>query len=239
MAVFVRRRRPASLVAPAFVAAGSLQASTGSLTYSLVTGAIDDDIADNDIALGVFQTSNQTPPNTPSGWSWLQSAGSGTAGAALSVGLHMAWARAPLVTMTPGFGDSGDHTIGRVFLVRGCRTSGTPVVVLGTPAADSQSEPVPIPVGDTTIDQCLVWHILAHGEDNNASFVTSVTSAELASVTEAFDSGTLQGNGGGLAGVYGVKTAAGSLGSPTANLVAVTQPVVIARATIAFIPDGA
>ena len=225
------------LVAPTFIAAGSLQASTSSLAYSFATGGIDTSYQENDIVFALLQTSNETPGNTPAGWTYLTGYGSGTAGAAGSVGLHAAWARAGTFT-SPNFGDSGDHTMGRVIIVRGCRTSGDPVVVLAG-AADSQSDPIPIPVANTTINQCLVLHVLAHGQDISSAFLTSVTSAGLASVTEAFDSGTLQGNGGGIAMVYGVDTAAGSLGSPTADLISLSQPVVIARATYAFIPVGA
>lgn len=239
MAIFVRRKRPVTVAAPTFLKAGSLQASTVGLTYNLTTGGLvyNTDYTENDVALAVIESGNEVPPNSP--WNVIGYVGSGTAGAALSVGLQLAWQRCSGGALgNPSFGDSGDHTIARVIMVRGCRTSGAPVVLLGTPAADSQSEPIPIPVANTPVDLCLVAHILAHGQDSSATFLTSITSAALASVTEAFDTGTLQGNGGGLAMSYGVKTTAGSLGTPTADLTSVTQPVVIARATVAFIPDG-
>lgn len=225
-----------SLSPPSLVVAGSLQASTASLAYNLSSGGLTS-ILENDVLFGLFESAAEAPPNTPGGWTYLTGYSVGTPGDAAAVGLYSAWLRvgptAP--SNTPSFGDAGDHLIGRALQVRGCRTSGAPVVVLAG-SANSQSEPIPIPVANTPSDQCLVVHAIAHGEDTSATFVTSWSSPALTGGTALFATGSSQGNGGGLGAYAGIKEAAGSLGTVTADLQNLTQPLNLARATFAFIP---
>lgn len=232
----------AVLVAPTLVGWGSPQAAAGSLTYDLATGSPSTVLSlaqDGDVLFGVFETANETPGSTPVGWTWLSvGAGVGTPGDAAATALHAAWARVSGTPGNPSFGDAGDHTFGRVLLIRGCRTGAAPVVVLAA-AADSRSEPVPWPSASTTIDQCLVVHAIAHGEDVGSDFTNGFSGADLAGGAEAFGQGTSLGNGGGLAAYAGVQEAAGPLGAVTVGLQNVTQPLNLARATFAFIPEGA
>lgn len=225
--------------APTFVLAGNAAAATGAFNYNFATNNVT--YQDDDILFGLFQTNNEPPPNTPAGWTWLTSYGSGTAGAIASVGLHMAWARAS-GTMNggqPGFGDAGDHIYGRIYVIRGCRKRGVPVVVLNGTVGSTNS-PMSIPVADTTYEKCLIAHVGAHGQDFSGQWQNVTTSAALQSVTVAHTAaGTSVGNGGGISFVYGVKLTPGSLGSPTVNLTGLTLPQTIARATVAFIPRGA
>ena len=225
--------------APTFVLAGNAAGATGIFNYNYATQGVT--YQDDDILFGLFQTNNETPPNTPAGWTWLTSYGDGTPGAVNSVALHMAWARAS-GTMNggqPGFGDAGDHMYGRIYVIRGCRKRGAPVVVLnGT--VGSTSTPMSFPVADTPFEKCLVAHVGAHGRDAASQWQNSTTSSSLESVTYPHtQSGTSIGNGGGISFAYGVKLTPGSLGSPTVDLINLTLPVVVARATIAFIPRGA
>lgn len=130
-----------------------------------------------------------------------------------------------------------DHILIRMILIRGCRTSAAPVVVLnGT--AGSVSDPVSIPVADTTTNQNLILHGGAHAEDIGTDWINTWTSPNITGGTSLFENGSTLGNGGGLAAYVGTKATAGSLGTCEFDMQNLTQPLNVARATYAFLPVG-
>lgn len=231
---------PIALAAPTVVAIGTIQGSAAALNYDLATGTptIAATLLDNDILFGLLETANEPVASTPSGFTMMTTYGVGTAADAAATCLTPCWKRINGAQGNPGFGDAGDHTIGRLFLIRGCRTSGDPVVALSGSAA-SHSESDAFDAASTTIDQCLVMHAIAHPEDTGADFVVSWTSPNLTGGTSLAETGSTLGNGGGIGAYAGVKASAGSLGTVTADLQNLTQPLNLARATFAFIPVGA
>ena len=228
-----------TIATPTLVAAASTgQGATGPLTYDLTAAGLTG-YQDNDILFALIQTGNETPPNTPTGYTYLTSYGIGTAAAIGSVALHSAWKRVSGTEANPSFGDSGDHTFVKMFLVRGCRTSGAPVVNLNG-AASNTSEPLGVAVNNTTIDKNYVVYAVAHGQDVGGVFVTSWTDSALTGGTTIITAnGTTLGNGGGIGAYAGEKTTAGSLGTPTIDLQNLTQPGNFVTASFAFIPLGA
>lgn len=226
------------LVAPTLVAAQSTgQAGTGSLTYNLTTAGLTG-YQDNDVLFALIHTCNESPGATPSGYTYLTSYGIGTAGAVGSAAIHSAWKRVSGTETDPGFGDSGDHTLVKMFLVRGCRTSGAPVVVINGNAANA-SEPISVASGSTTSDQNYIVYAVGHGQDIGTGFVTSWSDSALTGGGVLLTAnGTTLGNGGGLGAYAGVKTTAGSLGSPTIDLQGLTQPQNMITVTYAFLPIG-
>lgn len=228
-----------TLTAPTLVAAAStLQGGTGGVTYNLTTGGLTG-YQDNDVLFALINTGNETPPNTPTGYTYLTSYGIGTAAAIGSVALHAAWKRVSGAEANPSFGDSGDHTFVKMFLVRGCRTSGDPVVNLNGSASNT-SEPLSVAVASTTTAQNYVVYAVGHGEDTGANFVTSWTDSALTGgATLLTPNGSTLGNGGGLGAYAGVKTTAGNITAPTIDLQNLTQPLNLVTASYAFIPLGA
>lgn len=228
------------LTAPTVVTFGTLQASIGALNYDLVTGTptIDASYQDNDILFGILETANEAVASTPAGFTMMANYGVGTAADVAATRLTPCWKRLSGAQGSLGFGDAGDHTLGRVILVRGCRTSGDPVVALAGSAA-SHSDTDAWDAASTTIAKCLVLHAITHPEDLGAVFVTSWTSPNLTGGTSLFEGGSTIGNGGGIGAYVGVKETAGSLGTVTVDLQNLTQPLNLARATFAFIPVGA
>ena len=81
-----------------------------------------------------------------------------------------------------------------------------------------RTPPLSAPGATTTIHDCLVVITAARGDDNAGAAFSSWTNSDLANLTEQFDDGTTQGNGGGLAVVTGEKATAGSYGATTATL---------------------
>lgn len=220
---------------PSVITVGTLQSSPTGLTYNLSTGGIT--ATENDILFGIFETANETPPNTPTNWNWLPAHGVGTPGDVAATAEVAGWLRVPASPPTTlAFGDSGDHTTARIFLIRGCKTTGTPVVELGG-SAGSASDPFTVDGGTTTTDANLIIQTATHGEDNAADFIASMTNASLLAVTSLCEVGTTQGNGGGIGAMSGIKAIAGVVGAATFDPNAgITMPQNIARAAYAFLP---
>lgn len=125
---------------------------------------------------------------------------------------------APVVT------DSGDHTTCAVHQFRGAVVSGDPWdVTAGGNDTNANDTSANIPGATTTVTDTLV--VLIQGTSNNATATTNcgaVTNADLANITERFDSSNTSGLGGGHCIITGEKATASSYATSTLTMGATT-----------------
>lgn len=84
----------------------------------------------------------------------------------------------------------------------------------------------------THVDDCKVVNVCSYNTDNAGPMSSAETNADLASLTERYDAGTITGNGGGLIVIDGNKAAAGDVTRTTITLSSSS----ICCATIALAP---
>ena len=214
---------------PSIVSVGAEFTSTGTPTATLPGTH-----AANDILVLAIQTSNQDFA-TPAGYTQLgPKNGIGASAAAGSTKLCLFWKRDGGAESAPTLSDSGDHTYGFMFAVRGCKTTGDPFNLCGQGFKFTASTTGTSDKAKTVMDNCLVVTVFAHGIDNAGAQGSSPTNADLTSVTEHFDDGTTDGTGGGLYMMSGVKQEHGPVGASTVTWGSSTVDV---STVIAFRPD--
>lgn len=158
------------------------------------------------------------------------SQGVGTPGALGSTRLTVFLCRATGAMAAPTVADSGNHQLARIFTLRNVRRAGIPYDdVAGDTAASSTS--VSIPGGATTVPDCLIAAMVADAIDATGPRGSDWANADLGSVTEAIESGTGSGNGGGVIVVTGEKVVPGAFGATTGTLSPASAQ---ARVMIAF-----
>lgn len=218
-------------VTPTVISVGAEFTSTGAPTATLPgTHAL------NDILILVLQSSNENLA-TPAGYTQVgPQNGIGVAVVAGSTRLGISWKRDNGSEGAPTIADSGDHTYGFMFAVRGCPTTGDPFHFIANNFKFTTSTTGTAKGGETYMDNCLIANIFATAIDNAGAQLSSPTNGDLTSVTENFDDGTTDGTGGGLALVTGVRAAAGSFGNTTVTWGTTTLDL---STTLAFIPATA
>lgn len=197
--------------APTVVSVGSAFSGTG-----VPTATFPGTHALNDILVLVLQQSNQANVTAPAGYKQIGAQnGIGAAAAAGSTKLSVFWKRDNGAESVPTIPDTGDHTYGVMFAVRGCPTTGDPFRLIGTGWKFTTSTAGSGPTGNTKIDNTLVLTIFAHGVDSASAQASAAANASLTSVTEEFDGSTTDGTGGGIVVVSGVAAAAGDVSATT------------------------
>lgn len=213
---------------PTINSVGSAFSSTAAPTATL-PGTV----AANDILVLVLQSSQQAIA-TPAGYAQLgPQNGVGAAAAAGSTRLGIFWKRAGGSESAPTIADSGDHTYGVMFTVRGCPTTGDPFRMLGQAWKFTASTTGTADSGAVRTANSLVVSIFAHAVDSASAQGSSPTNASLASVTEVFDGATTDGTGGGI------YVMSGSLAEPAeiaASTVTWANSTVDVSTTISFVP---
>ena len=200
----------ATPTAPTFVAASVEFTSTGVPTAVLPTGH-----TTNDILVLVLQSSNEII-TAPAGYTQLgPQNGIGAAVTALSSRLGIFWKRDGGSEVAPTIADSGDHTYGMMFAIRGCPTVGDPFQVAGNNWKFTTSTTGTGPKSVTNVDNTLVVDIFAGNVDNAAAEGSSLANTDLSAVTEQFDDGTTDGTGGFLYVASGLKAVAGEVKATT------------------------
>ncbi len=191
-------------------------------------------VAQDDILILVLQSSQQALA-TPAGYAQLgPQNGIGRAAAAGSTRLGIFWKRAGASESAPTIADSGDHTYGVMFTVRGCPTTGDPFRMIGQAWKFTASSAGTAESGATSVRNALVVNIFAHAIDSASAQGTSPTNASLSSVTEVFDGATTDGTGGGIYIMSGVAAEAGDVAASTVTWGSSTVDV---STTLAFVPD--
>lgn len=215
---------------PTVVAVTAEFTSTGVPTATLPTGHTTDDIL-----VLCIQSSNDAIVSPPAGYTQLgPENGIGTAAAAGAVKLSIFWKRDGGSESAPTIPDTGDHTYGFMFAIRGCPTGVDPFYIMGQNFKFTNSTTGTSDKGATLIDNCLVAAIFAHAWDGTTDNVTgSGTNANLTSVTKQFSDSTSDGTGGGLALITGIKANRGPVGATTVTW---ANTCVDVSTLIAFIP---
>ena len=213
---------------PTINSVGSSFSGTGAPTATL-PGTV----AENDILVLVLQSSQQSIA-TPAGYAQLgPQNGIGAAAAAGSTRLGIFWKRATSSESAPTIADSGDHTFGVMFAVRGCPTVGDPFHLLGQAWKFTASTTGTSDAGSSRTPNSLIVSIFAHGIDSASAQGSSPTNASLASVTEVFDGATTDGTGGGIYIMSGTKADPGDV---TAGTVTWGSSTVDVSTTLSFVP---
>lgn len=220
--------RKSSGTLPTINSVGSAFSGTGAPTATL-PGTV----AADDILVLVLQSSQQAIA-TPAGYAQLgPQNGIGPAAAAGSTRLGIFWKRAGSSESAPTIADSGDHTYGVMFAVRGCPTSGDPFRMLGQAWKFTATTTGTADAGTVRTANSLVVSIFAHAVDSASAQGSSPTNASLGSVTEVFDGATTDGTGGGI---YVMSGTVAEPGEVTASTVTWANSTVDLSTTIAFVP---
>lgn len=197
------------------------------------TATLPGTVAQNDILVLVLQSSQQSLA-TPNGYKQLgPQNGIGAAAAAGSTRLGIFWKRAGSSESAPTIADSGDHTYGVMFAVRGCPTVGDPFQMIGQAWKFTASTTGTADLGRVAVKNSLVVSIFAHAVDSASAQGSSPTNATLSSVTEVFDGATTDGTGGGIYVLSGVMADPGELAASTVTWGSSTVDL---STTIAFVP---
>lgn len=113
--------------------------------------------------------------------------------------------------------DPGNHLLVRIFAYRNVREDGNPIdVEAGDTAASSTS--VAIPGATTTGPNRTVVAAVADATDATGARLSAAANANLVGTAEQADFGTIQGTGGGIGVITGIKRVAGAYGNTTATL---------------------
>lgn len=202
--------RGASAV-PTIVAVTAEFTSTGVPTATLPTGH-----TTNDILVLVLQSSNDSLIAAPAGYTQAgPQNGIGLGAVALANRLAIFWKRDGGAESAPAIPDTGDHTYGFMFAVRGCPTTGDPFLFGGNNFKLATSTAGAGPVSVTSVDNTLVADIFAGNVDNAAGQGSALANTDLTSVTQQFNDGTTDGTGGFLYLATGIKTTAGPVKAST------------------------
>lgn len=214
---------------PSIVSMGAEFTGTG-----VPTATLPGTHAANDILVLCLQSSNESNIAAPAGYTQLgPQNGIGAAATAGTVKLSIFWKRDGGAESAPTIPDTGNHTYGVMFAVRGCPTTGDPFNLLGQAWKFTASTTGTSDIGATRMDNCLVVTIFGHAIGSATAQGSSPTNADLTSVTEQFDDATTDGTGGGIYIMSGVKAAHGPVGASTVTWAASTVDV---STVIAFIP---
>lgn len=188
----------------------------------------------NDILVLILQSSNEADVTAPTNYNRLgPQNGIGAAASAGSTKSHIFWKRDTGSESVPTIPDTGEHTYGVMLAIRGCPTTGDPFHFLGNAFKTTASTTGTSPKGATTVDACLILDIFVHAVDNASGQSSGQTNADLNSLTEQFDDGTTDGNGGGITVISGVKAEAGPIVSTTVTW---ANSTVDLCSRIAFLP---
>lgn len=213
---------------PTINSVGSAFGGTGAPTATL-PGTV----AENDILVLALQSSQQSLA-TPAGYKQLgPQNGIGPATTAGSTRLGVFWKRATSSESAPTIADSGDHTYGIMFTVRGCPTTGDPFRMIGQAWKFTASTTGTADAGAIRTANSLVVSIFAHAVDSASAQGSSPTNASLANVTEVFDGATTDGTGGGI---YIMSGEAAQPGDVEAGTVTWANSTVDVSTTVAFVP---
>lgn len=215
------------MAAPTLVAVGNGTQQTGSATIVWPTHQTDD------IGILYVETAAQ-PIATPSGWTVIATGSTGTGGAADATALQAFWKRAASgAEADVVLPDAGDHVRGRIIVIRGCETSGSPIS--GDFAGNVQATPdtaVTIPAGTTLDNECYVLAAVSNATDvtSNQTVTTSWENTTLDNFARIASGNHASGNGGGFDIAAGDLPTAGSWGATTTTLATASVQVRMAFA---------
>lgn len=213
------------MAVPVFRAAGAVAANTAAITPGMPSGVLT-----NDILILVLKTHGDQAITVSGGTeTWAEVADS-PQNIASQVRLTVFWARASQNSPTsPTTSDSGNHQLGRMIAVSGCRTSGDPWDVTSGGTSTLSITAASITGDTTTLADCLVVAIIAVNQPDATSTTGfgSWTNADLATITERIDNtssiSTGVGTGAGIGLATGGKATAGTYAATSVTLATAAQ----------------
>jgi len=198
---------------PWVVGVGAFASNVAAMTCDFPAGYT---AVDGDVGLTWRESENADTVTAPTGWAILvnQPVASGT-----TTRLSVIWKRFVNGDTAPSLADIGDHQVGIMAVVRGCKTIGNPWNQVGSTTELTADTSVSIPGVTTTAPNCLCLYGFSTGEDiNSGAGATGWANASLTNVTEQMDRWATAGTGGGFAMASGGKAVAGATGAMTATL---------------------
>jgi hypothetical protein len=173
-----------------------------------------------DLLLLLVNTANEAISVTTSGWTQVTNSpqSTGTAAAAGGVRLGVYWRVRDGTEPTVSIADSGSYTYAKVIRLSGVDTS-APINITAGSVDSTATNNLTAPGVTTTVANCLIVHIVGLDKDlaDVDTFTGTATNANLANITERFDTTVNAGAGGGLLILTGEKATAGATGNTTAT----------------------
>lgn len=205
---------------PRFVAASAANSGTGSISLSWPSGH-----QLGDVALLVIETSgSDSTLAAASGWSAVTGSPVVDVAAATGSKLQVWWRRATSAAESAvATGDAGDHQVARMYVFRGCVSTGDPwdVIATGTKAVGSATATVPSLT--TTRFNTRVVMIVGRPDDSSSTTHFGLpVNAGLGGIASHGEAGTISGNGGGFTVASGSKALKGVTGTSTLTKTAST-----------------
>lgn len=214
------RLRPRGLLrqpgaAPEFIAVGTATTGTGGISPAWPARH-----QAGDLAILVVETSGADATVAPSGWTHV--AGSPVVDIADATGskLQVLWRFAASDQESAAtVADPGDHATGRIFTFRGVRRDVVPGRAYATDTKTTAGTSVTWPAITTIAPNSLVLCIASRADDTSGTTVFSAfANANLTSLAEAGEAGSVSGDGGGFALNYGTRAAIGNIGTSTGTM---------------------
>ncbi len=211
MIAAARRRVAGVLTPPTTALVGTYNAGlTAATTYTIPAGYAIDDV----MVLVVESGATTGVVTPPTGWTHIT--GSPRAQGSNVVSISVMWKRVTSLSETnPSVAGQANHQLGNITVFRGCITTGTPFEL--PVGSGSATVGVSHAVGTTTGAQELVALWCASSVDATTDQFGAFTNGSLSSVTKVGQGGTLNGNGGSITFVTGVRAVAGNAGTFTAT----------------------
>jgi hypothetical protein len=128
------------------------------------------------------------------------------------------WRRATSTSETAAaISDGGQRTYGRMIVVRGCVTTGTPFDEGTAYATTGTVADFSVPAVTSSVNDCLILCLVEiTGSPSDTSYLEAgFTNAALTSVTNEHEDNTIEGNDYGTYAASGILTTAGSSGATT------------------------
>lgn len=190
------------------VSVGAQAAATTAITPPFGTGWQADDIM-----IGAAESVGNEAYTPPTGWAHVTGS---PVNVDTTTRLTVLWRRFVGGDTALSWGDSGNHNIGRIIGIRGCKTTGNPWNVSPVTTQETVADTSALwPEVTTTVDGCLILFIIATGRDltttTNLGALTGGTG--LTNVTEQMDNWTALGTGGGIGMATADKATAGAIGT--------------------------
>lgn len=174
-----------------------------------------------DVALLIIESAGGQAANlgTANGFAAVtnspQATGATTAGTQLTV----YWCRATSTSMaSPVVTDPGDHVYGVIVTFRGCPAAGNPWNITAGSVKAGATTTTTWDSVTTTVPNTLVLNIASRDTDSAAAAWSVFAGGNCTSLGEWHDSGTTQGNGGGIVVNLSRLAAAGATGAPTCTV---------------------
>ncbi len=200
---------------PTYVGKGTFNSGNGAITLTTPTGYAKDDV------LFIIVESENENITTPTDWTDAPGSpqGTGTAKATGAVRLEVFYR---LATSTTSVGnttiaDSGDHTAGIMFAIRGLSTS-TPIGNSAGRVDSGATASIVFPNVTTTINDSFILNLIGLDKDGaDSDTMQNGANGNLANFTEQHDQTISTGDGGGVGFFTGRLSTAGATGSSTAT----------------------